>query len=176
MNDNEKIDIATCCRRETPTEHEHRELFSHMVVSHVFMTLPCIYWLFYNFAITTDEQILDKFMAIIMTSSVLMSIIYHYYYERILCNIECNWSIYSTIFLNIYMFMKNVDNLAIAQGWLILIVLSKYLDFSFSADNNCYETHHPFCHYIAGLYVAHCVYNLQNSVCFDTEVLPKPIG
>ena len=50
MTDNEKIDIATCCRGETTTEHEHRELFSHMVVSHVFMILPCIYWVFYTFA------------------------------------------------------------------------------------------------------------------------------
>ena len=142
-------------------EHKHRNVFSHMIMSHVFMILPCIYWVFYNFASSNAEQILDKWMSIIMTSSILLSIIYHYYYERVLCNVECSWSIFAVLFLNVYMFMKNVDIYTIASGVIILFALQKYLDFCQSGDNDFYEINHPRCHYIGGLYVMFCVYNLQ---------------
>jgi hypothetical protein len=140
-----------------------RSHFSNMMFSHISMIIPCIWWICIDFPKTDNDILYSKLMSIIMTAAVIFSYLYHYYYECILCNAENTYMLFAISCLNIYMYLRNVSIFYILVGSLLLITLDKYLKYCNSRTVDFYETFHPFCHYIAGLYIYYCVWNLQNA-------------
>ena len=96
-----------------------------------------------------------------MTATIGCSYLYHYYDECILCNTETTYMTIATVCLNIYMYLRNVSIFYILPGGGMLYALNKSLDYCNSQNKDFYELYHPFCHYIAGLYIYYCVWNLE---------------
>ena len=145
---------------DTPKCRSH---CSNMMFSHIFIIIPCVWWIYIDAPDTEASVIYSKIMAIIMTTSSIFSCIYHYYYECILCYTEQTYNAFAIISLNIYMFLRNVSIIYILPGGILLFALKKYLQFCNSDTLEHYETYHPFCHYIGGLYIYYCVWCLQNA-------------
>ena len=144
-------------------EHKHRHITSHMLLSHFFILIPCIWWIFgYNKGDYLSHCI-DKLMAVVLTSAIIISSIYHYYYEAVLCNFEYNTMIFGIIILNFYMIYRGVDYMYILFGLFILLILRYMVNTISECSNNIYELYHPYCHYVAGLYVAYCVYFIEKT-------------
>ena len=144
---------------------------SNMMFSHIFMIIPCIWWIYIDIPDTDASVFYSKIMAIIMTASIIFSYIYHYYYECILCYAEQTYIAFAIISLNIYMYLRNVSILYILPGGILLFALKKCLQFCNSDTIEHYETYHPVCHYIAGLYIFYCVWCLRNAqqTIYDTD-------
>jgi len=142
-------------------EHEHREMTSHMIVSHVFILIPCLWWLFGPTEKIHLSIVLDKIMACVLTLSIAMSFTYHYYYEHVLCCIETNVNFISIIILNLYMYFRNVSLFHIAFGITFLYFLQMILEIS--REEGMFEPLHPFVHYVAGFYIFYCVYYLRKT-------------
>ena len=87
---------------------------------------------------------------------------YHYYYECILCNVETTYVTFAVVCLNIYMYLQNVRIFNILIGSILLIILNKSLQYCNCRDVEFYETYHPYVHYIAGIYIFYCVWNLNH--------------
>lgn len=142
---------------------KHRDIRCQMIVSHVPMIIPCIWWIFGSNEGSHRDHCVDKIMAVVLTISVLVSSIYHYYYECVLQSIEARVLIINTIMLNVYMYYRGVQIINIACGIVILYILQRTIE---SVDVNAreiYEAYHPVCHYIAGAYVTYCVYLIQET-------------
>ena len=60
------------------------------------------------------------------------------------------------------MYIHGVSVLYILLGFVLLFILNKSVSYCNSKTIEFYETYHPYCHYIAGLYIWYCVWNLQN--------------
>ena len=101
-------------------------------------------------------------MAIILTIAILVSIIFHYYYEKVLSNIERPAQIIGIVVLNLYMLYRRVPYYAIVFGLIILMIVD-YFSKRWWTDKKWFEDYHPYCHYIAGFYVTYCVYFIQGS-------------
>lgn len=160
------------CPSDDKQEIKHRELTSHMILSHIPILLPCIWWIFgYNIGTHVSHSI-DKVMAAVLTSSILISSIYHYYYECVLCSIETRALQLNTAVLNLYMWYRGVPYIYIFAGWGMLIILSLLIDRFDKSDKLTYERNHPYCHYLAGIYVTYCVYLIQHTyVALDEPII-----
>ena len=149
-----------------------RSHFSNMMFSHIFMIMPCIWWMCIDVPDTDNTVFYSKLMSIIMTAAIICSYLYHYYYECILCNAEQTYMKFAIISLNIYMYLRNVSVFYILPGGVLLFVLKQSLIYCNCKTVEFYELYHPFCHYIAGLYIYYCVCNMQHAqqnIC-DTPV------
>jgi len=147
----------------------HRELFSHMIFSHIAIIIPCIWWVFGYNSGTYTSHCVDKLMAITLTSSVMITTTYHYYNECIFHSIEANALIINTLLLNIYMYYRGVHYLYFIFGFGILYILQ--VTIQKVEKEICpikYEQYHPYCHYIAGFYVMYCVYLIQSTFTDDS--------
>lgn len=153
-----------CKIREPRIEANHRDISSHMITSHLVILLPCLWWLFgYNKGDYVSHCI-DKIMAAVLTSAIIISSIYHYYYECVLCNFEYRSMIVNIILLNLYMIYRGVKYIFIILGFIILYLLNLSINaIHITQDDDIYEYYHPFCHYIAGIYVLYCVYFIERS-------------
>ena len=154
-------------------EIKHRHLNSHMIWSHIFIIAPCLWWIFgYNYG-NLWSHIFDKIMAIILTLCITLSVIYHYYYEAVLCHIEEYTNVFGVIFLNIYMYYRGVPKKILAIGFIVLAIL-EYWVYSNAKyyDLENYEKNHAYAHYIGGLYVFFCVYFIEQS--FIKQKLQNP--
>jgi hypothetical protein len=70
------------------------------------------------------------------------------------------------------MYLRNVSVFYILPGGVLLFVLKQSLIYCNCKTVEFYELYHPFCHYIAGLYIYYCVCNMQHAqqnIC-DTPV------
>lgn len=134
---------------------KHRKLSSNMVASHIAIIIPCLVW-----SINHKHRKYDKIMAIFMAISVISSIIYHYYYESAMVYAETYFEYIGTIILNLYMYYNGVHTTDILFGLIFLLVLNTQLN---SCNSLNYEVEHPICHYIAGMYVSYCTYNILNA-------------
>ena len=177
--DNYAISVCKTCSHDNNTNCiniKHRMLCSHMILSHIPMIIPCIWWIFgYNTG-THMSHCVDKIMAVVLTSSILISSVYHYYYECVLHTIEANVLILNTLMLNIYMYYRGVHYAYIAAGGVILYGLHRTIHSIERNDKLSYERNHPFCHYIAGVYVTACVYLIQQTYIADTCSNIDPIS
>ncbi len=145
-----------------------RNISSHMVVSHVAIIIPCIWWLFGYNSGTYTSHCIDKLMAVTLTASIMITTTYHYYYECVFHSIEANVLVVNTIMLNIYMYYRGVYYQYILYGFCILYCLQiaiQKVEKEKGITN--YEIYHPYCHYIAGLYVMYCVYLIQSTFTED---------
>ena len=141
----------------------HRSHLSNMMFSHIFMIMPCIWWIRIDRPHTDSDILYSKLMSMVMTSALIASYLCHYYNECILCNAETEYNKFAILCLNIYMYLRNVSIFYILPGGGILYGLHKSQDYSNSQNKDFYELYHPFCHYIAGLYIYYCVWNLENA-------------
>jgi hypothetical protein len=151
-----------CSKNQENTNIQHRGIFSHMVVSHIAIIIPCIWWIFGSNSGTYASHCIDKIMAIILTMSVMITMTYHYYYECVFHSIEANALIINTLALNMYMLYRGVHYLYILYGVGILYILQLLINRV--EKEKCivnYELYHPFCHYLVGVYVTYCVYLIQ---------------
>jgi hypothetical protein len=73
-----------------------------MVTSHLTMMLPCAWWVATEFNSTYGEQMMDRLMAMTMVVAVTLSILYHLYNERVLCEAERTYLFGATALLNVY--------------------------------------------------------------------------
>ena len=152
------------CKIDKNGAIKYRSIFSHMILSHIAIIIPCIWWLlgpnkgdYYSVAI-------DKFMAITLTIIISFSVIYHYYYECVICNLEEIAAIIGIIILNLYMIYRGVLYLYIGLGFIIVLLLKILINYvSIGKNINLYEDYHAYCHYIAGIYVAYCVYFIRET-------------
>ena len=112
---------------------------------------------------TINAVIYSKLMTMIMVTAINASYLYHYYNECIWCNAETEYNKFAIVCLNIYMYLRNVSVFYILPGGVLLFALHKSLDYSNSQNKEFYEFYHPFCHYIAGLYIYYCVWNLEHA-------------
>ena len=141
-----------------------RTISDHMIYSHIWMILPCIWWMVSSTTITSNTVIFDRVMTVVLSISIIMSVIYHMYYEQILQNSETIFNVFGVIVLNIYMFYKNVPFAYILSGLGIVTLLLISLHCSHEDDvEDHYQTNHPYCHYIAGTYIFYCVYHIIHS-------------
>lgn len=150
-----------------------RNHFSNMMFSHIFMIIPCIWWMRIDRPHTDSDIFYSKLMSIIMTTAIIASYLYHYYNECVLCTAETDYNKFAIVCLNIYMYLRNVSIFYIIPGGGILYGLHKSLEYCNSKNNkDIYELYHPFCHYIAGYYIYYCVWNLervQPKICDTTN-------
>lgn len=144
-------------------EYPHRHLLSHMMNSHIFLLAPSVYWLFGSNEGPFIAHIVDKLMASTMTLSILMSMVYHYYYECVLCDAEYYSSIFGAFMLNVYMFYRQVHYTYILLGFIILLGLEYSIQCFRRKNIKIFEKYHPYCHYIGGFYVAYCVYHIETT-------------
>lgn len=141
-----------------------RNITSHMIVSHIAIIAPCIWWIFGYNSGTYTSHCIDKSMAVILTASIMITTTYHYYYECVFHSIEAEAMTVNTLMLNIYMFYRGVQYIYIIIGGGILYVLSVSVDFIGKKNGiENYEKYHPYIHYIGGLYVMYCVYLIQGT-------------
>jgi hypothetical protein len=152
------------CKIDKNGAIKYRSIFSHMILSHIAIIIPCIWWLlgpnkgdYYSVAI-------DKFMAITLTICISFSVIYHYYYECVICNLEEIASIIGVVILNLYMIYRGISYLYIGLGFVIILLLKILINYvAMGKNNNLYEDFHAYCHYIAGIYVTYCVYFIRGT-------------
>ena len=143
---------------------ETRDMSEHMIWSHVFLILPCMYWVFIANKGPWMSHVFDKIMSVTLTLSITFSILFHYYYEEILCDVEYEANVLGTVVLNLYMIYRQVPWTAILVGLGMIFALNCHVDrCSKKADLSYFESYHPFCHYIAGFYVAYCVFFIEQS-------------
>jgi len=155
---------------------KHRHMTSEMIVSHIPIIIPCIWWIFGSNEGSHTDHCVDKIMAVVLTISVLVSTIYHYYYECVLHSIEAAVLIINTVVLNTYMYYRGVHLIYIAAGIGILYILQRTIDSVDVKERDTYEVYHPLCHYIAGAYVTYCVYLIQETFGDESvEVLQGPL-
>jgi len=140
-----------------------RSHFSNMMFSHIFMIIPCVWWIYIDAPNTTETVYYSKLMAIIMTAAIIFSYLYHYYYECILCYTEQTYMAFAIISLNIYMYLRNVSIIYILPGGIFLFALKTSLKICNSKTREFYDTYHPICHYIAASYIYYCVWHLRNA-------------
>lgn len=146
------------------SKFETRNISEHMIWSHIFLILPCIYWVFMSNHGPWISHVFDKIMSVTLTISITLSILFHYYYEEILCDVEYQANILGIVLLNIYMIYRQVPWIAIVFGFCIVFALGCNVEQCSKQVDKCFfETYHPFCHYIAGVYVAYCVYFIEQS-------------
>ena len=146
----------------------HRSHFSNMMFSHICMIIPCIWWIRIDNPETMNAVLYSKLMSMVMIVAIIASYTYHYYNECVLCSAETEYNKFAILCLNIYMYLRNVSIFYIVPGFTILYALHRSLEYSNSQNKDFYEIYHPFCHYIAGLYIYYCVWNLehaQQNVC-----------
>ena len=155
-----KLDLN---KKKTYKEYEHRKLTSHMMWSHIFLIIPALWWLFGKNDGPFLAHCFDKFMAIILTISILTSLIYHRYYERVIINSETYLQFFGAIVLNLYLFYRGVPYYIILFGLVILLLLYFYRLLYTNSKNNIYDKYHPYAHYGAGFYILYCVYFIQRS-------------
>ena len=94
---------------------------------------------------------------------ILMSLIFHYYYEKVLTNMERPAQILGVIVLNLYLIYRGVPYYIILFGITMLLFLD-YMVKKFTYEKKeWFEKYHPYCHYIAGFYVFYCVFFIQRS-------------
>lgn len=141
----------------------HRSHFSNMMFSHICMIIPCIWWIRIDNPTTMNAVLYSKLMSMVMIVAIIASYIYHYYNECVLCSAETTYNKFAILCLNIYMYLRNVSIFYIVPGFTLLYALHKSLEYSNSQNKDFYELYHPFCHYIAGLYIYYCVWNLENA-------------
>ena len=149
-----------------------RSHFSNMMFSHIFMIMPCIWWMCIDRPHTDSDIFYSKLMSIIMTTAIIASYLYHYYNECILCNVETEYTKFAILCLNIYMYLRNVSIFYIIPGGGILYILNKRVEYCNNQSKEYYELYHPFCHYIAGYYIYYCVWNLERAqpkICDTTN-------
>lgn len=149
--------------KNTHKDHDHRDFTSHMIWSHVFLIIPALWWVFGKNNGPFISHCFDKIMAIILTIAILMSLIFHYYYEKVLSNIERPAQIIGVIALNLYMMYRRVPYYTILFGLFMLMILEYFVKSCSYSDKEWFEKYHPYCHYIAGFYVTYCVYFIQGS-------------
>ena len=153
-----------------------RNHFSNMMLSHMLMVLPCIWWICIDNPETMKEVLYSKLMSMIMIVAIVASYLYHYYNECVLCSAETEYNKFAILCLNIYMYLRNVSIFYILPGFIILYGLHKSLEYCNSQNNkDIYELYHPFCHYIAGLYIYYCVWNLNNAQQKICDTTPNNI-
>ena len=152
------------CKKDAAGFIKHRPISSHMVLSHFLLIIPCIWWLFGPNNGDYYSVLFDKFMAGVLTLCISTSIIYHYYYECVICYAEQFINTIGAIILNLYMIYRGVSYMYIGIGLLIVALLKIVLECAAIANGNgLFETYHPLCHYIAGIYVIYCVYFIKKS-------------
>lgn len=162
-SNNDTVEIKNCFLNKFDTNNiKARNHTSNMMFSHIFMVIPCLWWIYIDKPKTDNVILYSKLMAIIMTAAIVFSYLYHYYYETILCSAENTYMVFAIICLNIYMYIHGVSVLYILLGFILLFILNKSVSYCNSKTIEFYETYHPYCHYIAGLYIWYCVWNLQN--------------
>ena len=144
-----------------------RDLTDKMITSHISMIIPCIWWVYTEFNHEYYDQLLDRFMAMIMVLAISFSITYHAYYECILRPFECRYVTFAIVFLNFYMILKKIHLFYIICGSPLLMFLQFMLAKSRSFDRIKYERLHHFCHHIAGLYLVYCIYLVRNKETFS---------
>ena len=142
---------------------ETRDMTEHMIWSHVFLFLPCLYWVFISNNGPWMSHVFDKIMSVTLTISITLSILFHYYYEEILCDVEYEANVFGIVVLNLYMIYRQVPWIAILVGLCMVFALHCNVQYSQHVDKSFYETYHPFCHYFAGFYVAYCVFFIEQS-------------
>lgn len=77
---------------------------------------------------------------------------------------KTNANVIGTVVLNLYMIYRQVSWTAILVGLGMVFALNCHVDrCSKKADLSYFEFYHPFCHYIAGFYVAYCVFFIEQS-------------
>ena len=153
-----------------------RKHLSNMMLSHMLMVLPCIWWIYIDRPETEYAVLYSKLMSMIMIVAIVASYLYHYYNECVLCSAETEYNKFAIICLNIYMYLRNVSIFYILPGFIILYGLHKSLEYCNSQNNkDIYELYHPFCHYIAGLYIYYCVWNLNNAQQKICDTTPNNI-
>lgn len=155
---------------ECSHEIKHREITSHMITSHIPILLPCLWWIFGYNSGTYVSHCIDKIMAAVLTSSILISAIYHYYYECVLCRIETSVLQLNTAILNVYMCYRGVQFRYILMGGGVLIILHSQIERLSNGDKETYERNHPYCHYIAGAYVMYCVYMIHHTYVLIDDI------
>ena len=147
------------------THHKRRNFFSHMVFfSHLPLILACVWWVLGKNEGPFLSHVVDKGIAILLTVSVGLSLLYHYYYECIVCTFEEQANIFGVIMLNIYLWFRGVSYKYIGLGFIILAALQASLEFCrLGNSREKFEIYHPYCHYVAAVYVFYCVYLIQLS-------------
>ncbi len=146
-------------------ENHHRDFFSHMVFfSHLPIIIPCIIWIFGKNSGPYWSHVADKLIACIITMTLMLSMMYHYYYECVLCIFEERANIVGIILLNVYLYYRGVPIKYILIGFLFLLALQgSLMACRLHNDRAIFEKYHPYCHYVAGAYVFYCVYHIQQS-------------
>jgi len=158
-----KIESKKKNTKKNYKEYKHRELTSHMIWSHILLIFASLWWVFGKNNGPFLSHCFDKFMAIILTIAILMSLIFHYYYEKVLTNMERPAQILGVMVLNLYLIYRGVPYYIILFGIAILLFLN-YMVKKFTYEKKeWFEKYHPYCHYIAGFYVLYCVFFIQRS-------------
>jgi hypothetical protein len=166
--DNNIEECKTMCNNSNANKLTCRKHFSNMMFSHICMIIPCIWWIRIDNPETMNAVLYSKLMSMVMIVAIIASYTYHYYNECVLCSAETEYNKFAILCLNIYMYLRNVSIFYIVLGFTILYALHRSLEYSNSQNKDFYEIYHPFCHYIAGLYIYYCVWNLehaQQNVC-----------
>lgn len=158
-----KIESKKKNTKKNYKEYKHRELTSHMIWSHILLIFASLWWVFGKNNGPFLSHCFDKFMAIILTISILMSLIFHYYYEKVLTNMERPAQILGIIVLNLYLIYRGVSYYIILFGIAILLFLEYTVTKYTYEEDKTFEKYHPYCHYISGFYVFYCVYFIQRS-------------
>ena len=152
------------CKLDKNGALKYRSLFSHMILSHIAIIIPCIWWLLGPNKGDYYSVVIDKFIAITLTIIISFSVIYHYYYECVICNLEEIAAIIGIIILNLYMIYRGVLYLYIGLGFIIVLLLKILINYvSIGKNINLYEDYHAYCHYVAGIYVTYCVYFIRET-------------
>ena len=174
--DNNNIEeCKTMCNNYNANKLTHRSHLSHMMFSHITMIMPYIWWIRIDNPTTMNAVLYSKLMSMVMIVAIVSSYIYHYYYECVLCSTETEYNKFAIICLNIYMYLRNVSIFYIVPGFTILYALHRSLEYSNSQNKDFYELYHPFCHYIAGVYIYYCVWNLNNAQQKICDTTPNNI-
>jgi len=173
--DNNIEECKTMCNNSNANKLTCRSHFSNMMFSHICMVIPCIWWIRIDNPETMNAVLYSKLMSMVMIVAIIASYIYHYYNECVLCSAETEYNKFAILCLNIYMYLRNVSIFYIVPGFTILYGLHKSLEYSNSQNKDFYELYHPFCHYIAGLYIYYCVWNLNNAQQKICDATPNNI-
>lgn len=165
-NDTSCVSCSGCSAWKSPykIEIKHRSIYSHMVMSHIPLMTACLWWVLGANRGSHTSHVVDKFMAIVLTTSVMMSILYHYYYECVLCIIEEQVNTLGALILNVYMYYRGVPIYLILLAGIVGVSVKLSVNyFAMKHGLQRYEKYHPFCHYVAGTYVTICVYLIQTT-------------
>ena len=173
--DNIIEECKTMCNNSNTNKITCRSHFSNMMFSHICMIIPCIWWIRIDNPETMNAVLYSKLMSMVMIVAIIASYIYHYYNECVLCSAETTYNKFAILCLNIYMYLRNVSIFYIVPGFTLLYALHRSLEYSNSQNKDFYELCHPFCHYIAGVYIYYCVWNLNNAQQKICDTTPNNI-